>query len=152
MKERSLGREGFTLVEIIVVLSLLAVIAVFAMIGFRNYAHFQQYNQAVSEVTFILNQVHLRARSAEQDTDHGIKFSTTGVTEFVGSTYVAGDPDNVVTNFNNVSIQHDLSGGTDEIIFAKLTGLPSATGTVTVEGVDFAASTTLEVTGAGVIQ
>jgi prepilin-type N-terminal cleavage/methylation domain-containing protein len=144
--------RGFTLVEVLIGLSIMVLIASFAVVGFRNYAQFQQYNQAISDVVFILNQTRLSARSAEDDAAHGVKFSSGGMTQFIGDTYVVGDPDNVLTTYGLVTLQHDLSGGVDEIVFEKLTGLPTATGTVTIEGVDFTASTTIEITSTGVVQ
>ncbi len=138
--------------EVLVVVAIIAILVGFAIVGFRNYAAFQQFNQAVSEVTFALNQTRMNARAAEQDESHGVKFTTTGLTQFVGSTYVAGAPQNVTTTYQLVTLQYDLTDAADVIVFNKLTGLPSATGTVIVEGTDFNASTTITITETGVIQ
>ncbi len=143
---------GFTLIEMLITLSLLALVATLSIIGFQNFARFQQYNQAVSDVTFVLEQARLSARSAVADESHGVKLDTASLTEFTGSTFVGGDPDNIVHTYGLITLQHGLTGGADEIVFQKLTGLPSATGTVTVVGAIFTASTTIEITGAGVVQ
>jgi len=136
----------------LVVLALFAVIAGFIIIGFRNFAGFQQFNQAVGTVEFTLEQTRLFARSAVGDSAHGVKIGTSSLTQFVGDVYSVSDPDNVVVNFSLVTFTPNLVGGVDEIVFAKLTGLPSATGTVLVEGLNFSASSTIEMTDTGVIQ
>ena len=152
MHARSQKIEAFTLLEILVIIAILGMIFALAVTGFRNFASFQQYNQAVSDATFILNQTRSDARSAVSDESHGIKIGATSLTRFTGDTFSAVDPTNVTTDYNLVTFTTDLTGGTDEIIFNKLTGLPSATGTITVVGVAFEASTTVEITAAGVVQ
>ena len=147
-----LAKQGFTLVELLLVVSIFLLIVTFSVIGFKNFAGFQQYNQALNNVEFILNETRLNARSADSDSSHGVKFSASTITQFVGDTYSAVDPTNVVTSYQLVTFSTDFSGGVDEIIFKKLTGLPSATGTIEVSGVTFTAVTEVEVTDTGIVQ
>jgi prepilin-type N-terminal cleavage/methylation domain-containing protein len=148
----SITAKGFTLVELLVVFSILVIIVSLTMIGFRNYAGFQQYNQAVNDVVFVLNEARLSARSAKGDEAHGVKVTTDSLTQFVGDAFTSGDPENITSSYELVTLTHDLAGGVDEIRFEKLTGLPSATGTITIVGTAFEATTTIEVTGTGVVQ
>lgn len=143
---------GFTIIEILIVISLIAAIAGFAIAGFQNFAIYQQYNEAVGNVKSTLNQSRVSARSAIDDQTHGIKFSSNSLTQYIGDTYTAGNPTNEVVTYNLVTIQVDLTGGVDEIVFSKLSGLPSATGTVIVSGNKFSASTTIKISDSGVIQ
>jgi prepilin-type N-terminal cleavage/methylation domain-containing protein len=152
MKFLAKSQQGFSLVETLVVIALVVFVAALMVIGFRNFASFQQYNQALESVEFILEESRLSAKSAVGDSSHGVKFTNTSITRFVGDTYSAGDPQNITTTFNLVTLSYSFSGGVDEVVFAKLTGLPSATGTVTVEGSQFSASTSVTVSKTGVIQ
>lgn len=152
MKKRSTNVQGFTLIELVVGVSIMALIIGFSVVGFQNYARFQQYNQAVSDVAFILDQTRLNARSSVGDAAHGVHFTTNSITQFTGDTYVMGDPDNIVTNYSLVTLDHTFTGNVDDIVFEKLSGLPSATGTVVVAGIDFSASTTISVSNTGVVQ
>ena len=152
MRLKSPHNNGFTLVEILVVLTMLAFIAGFIVIGFQNYASYQQFNQAAGDIEFALKQTRLNARSAVVDQPHGIHFSADSITQFYGGTYSAVDPSNEVIQYELVTIDPTLTGGVDTIIFGKLTGLPSATGTVVVSGTRFSASTTISITDTGVIQ
>lgn len=138
--------------ELIIVVSILAVIAVFMISGFKNFANFQQYNLAVSDVNFVLNQVRLSARSAESDSNHGVKITNNTITHFVGDVYDVSDPANEVFTYNLVSLNPVLKNGVDEIVFNKLTGLPSATGTIEVSGVGFIDTTIIEITDTGIVQ
>lgn len=146
------AQSGFTMVELLVVVTFIVLIATFAMSGFQNYASYQQYNQAVGDVAFTVQQTRLNARSAVADEAHGIKILSDSLTQFVGTTYILGAPTNVVTTYPLVTFQPELAGGVDEIVFAKLTGLPSATGTIVTTGTSFSASTSLIISDTGVIQ
>lgn len=152
MARLSVKKTGFTVIELLIVVSIAAVIAGFVLIGFKNFASYQQFNQAGGDIKFILNQSQLYARSAVDDDYHGIRFSANSLTQFTGNIYSAADPDNVVTDYNLVTIQFDLVGGADEIVFDKLSGLPSATGTVTIIGVHYTGTTTIEILDSGVIE
>jgi len=145
-------RQGFSLVEVVFVVAILIIIAAIIMVGFQNFAGFQQYNRAVGDMQFVLDQTRMNARGAVNDDAHGIKFFPSSVTQFVGDAYSAVDPQNVDITYSLITITTDLTGGVDEVVFDKLTGLPSATGTVTVTGTNFNASTTLTISDAGVIE
>jgi prepilin-type N-terminal cleavage/methylation domain-containing protein len=144
--------RGFTLVEILAVITLITVLSGLLTVGFRDYARYQQYQQAVSNVEANLKLAHAESRGAVNDQPHGVKISGGTLTRFVGDSYVVGDPSNVTITYSEVVFIPNLTGGTDEILFDILTGLPSATGTVLVEGVKFSASTTFTITNTGVIQ
>lgn len=152
MKPKSPQQKGYTLVEILIVLTMLVFVAGFIVIGFRNYASYQQFNQAAGDVDFTLKQTRLNARSALVDQPHGVHFSTDSVTQFYGDTYDVADPTNQVIQYELVTIDPTLTGGVDTIVFSKLTGLPSATGTVVISGTRFSASTTINISDTGVIQ
>lgn len=152
MSPRLHTQSGFSLIELLLVVAIFGVVAIVTMLGFQNFARFQQYNQAVGDMQFVLDQTRMNARGAVSDSAHGIKFSTDRVTQFVGASYVVSDPQNFETTYSHVTIATDLTGGVDEVVFEKLTGLPSATGTVTVTGTNFAASTTITISDSGIIE
>lgn len=152
MKKSRLNTTGFTFVELLVVVALFGIVATISIVGFQNFARFQQYNQAVSEVVAMLTQARMNARSAVADESHGIKFAPSTLTQFVGDTFVVGDPRNIVATYGSVTFTYALTNGVDEVVFQKLTGLPSATGTITVSGTAFTDATVIEITGTGVVQ
>lgn len=146
------GLLGFTLVELLIVIAIFAVLAGIAVVGFQNYARYQNFDQEIAAVQATIADTKVKARSSENGEAHGIKVTANTLTVFSGATYSAIDPDNEVYTFDAITLTPTFTGGTDEIIFANLTGLPSATGTVLMTGVYYSATRTVEVTGTGVIQ
>lgn len=145
-------KAAFSLVELLVVLSLLVLITVIVVTGFQNYARYQEYDQAVAGVSAVLNDARTQARASELGQAHGVKISAGSVTTFVGTIYSAGDTKNVTSAFNNVTITPALSGGVTSIVFNSLTGIPTATGTLTIVGKGHTATTTITISNTGVIQ
>ena len=143
---------GFSLVELLVVFTIMAAVALFAIVGFKDYAHIQQYDAAVATVKSTLIDTRVRARSAELDQSYGVKILTSSLVVFRGTTYSAGASTNETVSVTGGTLSSSLTGGTDQIIFNKLTGLPNATGTITMIGAEHLATTTLTITGSGVIQ
>ena len=149
MKHRT---SGFSLVEMLVVFAIMAVIATFAVVAFKDYARFQQYDASVATIKSTFVDARVRARSAEFDQAHGVKILASSLVIFRGSTYSAGASTNETITLTGVTLSRSLIGGTDQIVFNKLTGLPNTTGTVTIVGTGHVATTTLTITAAGVIQ
>ena len=144
--------RGFTLIELLVVVTIMAILLATAIAGFRNYARYQEYDAAVAGVRTALVSAQSRARAAQSDVSHGVKFLTTSVVTFQGTTYSAGASTNTTFSFPNVRITTALTGGVTELTFSPVTGLPNVTGTITIVGTTHEATTTVTITGAGVIQ
>lgn len=151
MKKTS-TQSGFTVMELLIVFSIIALIVTLLIFSFRDYARFQQFNQITQEVEFVLNQARLKARSAVDDTDYGVKIDANNLIYFSDDSFVSGDPDNQIINYQFVTLTPNLSAGVDEIIFKKITALPSATGTILINASDGTWSKTVEISATGVIQ
>ncbi len=144
--------RGFTIVEILVVITILAAISLFVVSGFRNYARFQEYQQAVTTIRATLYEAKVQARSSEDGQARGIYFGTNTVTLFPGSTYIVGNSANRVTTLPQVRIITNLGNGSPQTVFSNLYGLPSATGTVSIVGLQHTSTTTLTITASGGIE
>jgi prepilin-type N-terminal cleavage/methylation domain-containing protein len=144
--------KGFTIVEIVVVMAIIAIISLFVVSGFRNYARFQEYQQAVTTIRATIFEAKVQARSSEDGQARGVHFGTNTVTLFPGSTYVAGNSANRVTTLPQVRITTNLGNGSPQTVFSNLYGLPSLTGTVTIVGLQHNGTTTLTITASGVIE
>lgn len=144
--------RGFTLVELLIVISLFALVATFVISGFLNYAAHQNYLAAQTEVFSSTKETRQRSLSADGDTTHGIHFATSSITTFEGSSYNAGDLSNVIIPITSATISTSLTGGATDIIFARKTGAASATGTIAVIGLRNTGSSTITVSGTGLIQ
>jgi prepilin-type N-terminal cleavage/methylation domain-containing protein len=143
---------GFTIVELLVVMAIISIIAGLTFFGFTNYAHYQRYDQSVGSTKATIIDARVRARSSETGNGQGIKVLSDSIVVFQGSSYSAIAPTNRTTDITGAVLTPSFSSGTNEIIFSNLTGLPTATGTILIESTEFDASTTIEITAAGVIQ
>ncbi len=144
--------HGYTIIELLAVMAIMTIATAFVMSGFRNYARYQEYNQSVSTVRAVLQDAHLKSRSSEGGQPHGVKVLSGSLVVYPGTTYSAGNSANVTTTFANVTLSSSFVGGATAVTFANLTGLSSATGTIQIVGVGYAATTTIEITAAGGIQ
>lgn len=142
---------GFTIIELIIVVSILAIMAGVTISGFLNYVRYQQYQATVATVTLELSQVQAEAKVALQDENHGFNVGTDRITFYTGDFYNALDTTNEVVVFDNVRFIPTLTNGVTDVRLGKVTGLPSATGTIEIVGTGFAATTTITLTKAGVL-
>ncbi len=143
---------GFTIVELLVVMAIISTIAALTFFGFTNYSRYQRYDQSVGSTKATIIDARVRARSSEAGNGQGIKVFSNSIVVFKGSSYSAVATTNRTTNITGAVLTPTFSNGTNEIIFSNLTGLPTATGTILIESTEFDASTTIEITAAGVIQ
>jgi hypothetical protein len=122
--------KGFTIFEVLIVIGMSTVLLALALpVGFRFY----QFQVADETTTGILSAL----RNAESKSRLGMESSAFGV-KLLPTSYVLFQGDNYSTRLVSRDEVFSLSPGTtiesegDEIIFARVTGIPSATGTMTI--------------------
>lgn len=147
-------RNGFTLVEVIIVIAILVIIASIVWVIFRNVSSNQSVDSASSLVRSVLEDARSRTLAARDDTRYGVHFEAGSTTLFAGATFSDGDPSNEIvllpkgTQISNTA----LTGGSSNIVFEHLTGAASATGTIVVSLIsDSTATSGIIVQGTGLI-
>ncbi|EKD76164.1 MAG: hypothetical protein ACD_43C00207G0002 [uncultured bacterium] len=124
---------GFTLLEVLLTV---AAISIIAGISIPVYQSFQNRNDLdIAATTFAqsLRRAQVLAQAADGDTNWGVAVFSGSIVLFKGISYAARD-----ANYDELS---DLSpsitlAGTQEYVFAKFTGLPQTTGTLTLTSVN----------------
>lgn len=146
------SHSGFTIVELLVVISIILALVAIGLLGFINYSRYQQYQVSVVEVYETLREARSLTLGSDEDTTYGVHLDTDEIVLFSGGTFVSGDISNIVRPLSGVTVSSTLSGGVDDIVFSRRTGTTSSTGIITITSGDATASTTITVSGTGVIQ
>ncbi len=144
-------KDGFTLLELIIVVAILSFISLFVFSAFTDYKDTQVAEATVVEINSLIKETRQKTISAETSSQFGLHFATSSLVVFEGATYSAGNSSNRTYNFYNTNIDAELSGG-DDIIFSRLTGEASATGTIAIGHTRLNSTTTLVMQSTGLIE
>jgi hypothetical protein len=106
----------------------------------------------VLEVVSILREARAKTLVAEGDSVYGVHFDQDQAVLFVGAVYDASSTNNQIFELPLSLGLATTSLGATEVVFSRLSGLADAVGAISVyELTDPAASTTITVSGAGII-
>lgn len=120
---------GFTLLEVALVITLVVIISAFTVpIGINFYRN-QTLNEASDGILSVLRRSQNHAAFGKNDSDFGVKILSDTYVLFEGSSYVSRDTSKDASF--NISMGVTATGA-DEIVFTKLTGVPNATGSITI--------------------
>lgn len=139
--------RGFSVAEIIVVLAILGSIMALSFTPLRQVATVRTAADAARTYGYALTDARQRASAMQNDTAWGVRLASTSVTVFSGASYAA----RTASRDRSFSIPSGLTvSGPTEVVFAKLSGAPNATGTTTIgNGV---ATSTVVIGNGGAIQ
>ena len=121
------GKNGFTLIEILVVIVLLAIIVTMTLADFYLLKKRTDLSNDIQEIGATIKLAQSRTRASENNSQHGVYFDSANskYVLYKGATYAARDvsADRVsflssTVNFNAISL-----GGGSEVTFEKLTGI-----------------------------
>lgn len=144
---------GFTLIELLIILVITSIAIAVSLTGIRNYAAYQKYNQAVTDVRLGLLQARTEAQQTVDGAGRGVYITATALTFYTGTSYSAGNATNVTVSYPNITFSPSFSGGVIDLVFAPLTGYANAAGTLSVVGVGPHTDTAIiTVTAGGVIE
>ena len=125
--------RGFTLIEILMVIAAMSIIAVLIMpVGFQFYRA-QLLDETTYDILNTIRKVQQYAISQKNDSAFGMKFFATSTVLFQGSSYASRIPseDETYVYLDGVAVS-----GINEIVFAKLTGIPNASSSIVTLTID----------------
>lgn len=127
-------KKGFTLVEILIVLSILGVIAGIVISGFYEYQKRNAIEFTAARVIGLLEHARNLTLASKSNDRYGVHFSSTEAVFFEGTTYSASGTENRSVTFGQgiTMTGINLNGGGSDVVFDRLTGGTSHYGTTTL--------------------
>lgn len=120
--------RGFTLVELLVVISVTVIIAALTIPVGINFYKTQLLDETTSDILSTLRRARSQSIFQKNDSSFGVKFLSGSYVLFQGVTYAARVQDE--DESFSLSIGISISG-IDEVVFSKLSGTTTA-GTLTI--------------------
>lgn len=142
-------QKGISLIEsmiaIVVIIILIAVVAP----TFSSIKRAQVLQNTTLDVYNAINQARSDSMSSLNGSEYGVHFETNQVIIFTGTSYVQGAPSNQIISFDSsASISGiSLSPGGSDVYFNRLTGSPSAYGTITISVASSSKQVSIGITG-----
>lgn len=143
---------GFTLIEVLLVVAIGALLATLSMQGIRAYGDMQELRSAEQDLILLFRDTRQKTVAAESSVPYGLQVATSSVTRFIGATFDPATTTNEQFEYAGIQLNAALADGTNEVTFARLTGAPSATGTIDVEHTRSGAVRTLRIAPTGHVE
>lgn len=125
---------GFTLVETLIVLGIMGLLTVVVLFTFANKGADKQLDADTLNIKTLLEEARSLTLSAKDASSYGVHFETRKIVLFTGESYTAGLSTNKESLLgSSVEISSiDLTLGGSDVVFNRLTGSTSQSGTVTL--------------------
>lgn len=122
-------QRGFTLIEILLSVAIITLLLGLSLPVYESFVRRNDLDLTTQNIVSVIRRAQLYARSADEDSEWGVRASPTSLTLFKGSTYATRNTafDEVVTIPASMS-----ASGTTDVVFAELTGSPSVAGSYTL--------------------
>ena len=125
-----MSREGgFTLIELLLSVTIIGLLTALSLPVYETFARRNDLDLTAQNVASAMRRAQVYARGNNYDSNWGVKFQAGSATLYRGASYATRTAgfDEAITIPGTVAVS-----GLDDIQFAKLTGVPSATGTLTL--------------------
>ncbi len=143
--------RAFTLGEILVVIAIMLVIGGISSIGFYHARNTSRLNTASDRLVATIERAKADAISGKDGDPAGVRFSTSSYAYFAGTSYNAADSRTVITSLQGFRLSGNLASSTTSVLFSRIYGTPSATGTAILIDTSSGLSKTITITDLGAI-
>lgn len=123
------ARQGFTLIELLLSVSVIMIIAGMSVPIYQSFQVRNDLDIAAVTIAQSLRRAQVQAQAVDSDTNWGVDIRTGSITVFKGVSYATRD-----TAFDELfDVPTSITpSGASEVVFAKFTGAPQTTGTITL--------------------
>jgi len=128
---RKSWESGFTLVELLLSMAMIGIVAGASLPVYFSFYNRNDVSLTTETIASMFRRAQNYARSVQGDSQWGVHIQAGSATLFKGATYAARDTAYDETAVINTSI---TPTGTTDVLFAKLSGAPGSTASVTLTG------------------
>ena len=123
------GRDGVTLIEVVLSLALIVLIFGIATPIYQDYQIRNGVDISVNTIVENLRRAQILSEAVDGDSTWGVNITSGNITLFKGASFVARD-----SSFDESSdmLSSILPSGLTEIVFSKLDGFPNNVGILTL--------------------
>ncbi len=146
---------GVTLVELLVTIGILLILSAVTIRTFHAMNSSKALDTEALRIVSELNEARSLTLSSKYADRYGVHFASSSVTLFQGATYIAGSATNTTALLN--SLTHissiNLAGGGSDVVFQRLTGKTTHSGSVTISLLsDASTSKTVTIYATGLVE
>lgn len=151
MKQRFFKTNGFSVVELLIVIAISLGIGSVAFFSYNTFSGYQTLEKQTDTAHSYIEKARLQALNSKNFSEYGIKFSSSTITLFEGDVYSAVATSNIVyTLSSRITVNSiSLTGNATELYFKNVTGEPSATGTIVFKLNNATSTKTIRLYGTG---
>jgi prepilin-type N-terminal cleavage/methylation domain-containing protein len=126
--------RGFTFIETLVAIAVLALLAAIAVNGLSSFQKSGELLRSADIVAGVLRDARGRTLASRNNSAYGVHFDAESVVLFAGAIYNSGAASNEVTLIpaRTAISTITLVGGGDDVVFGRLSGEVTPTGTITI--------------------
>ena len=126
-------KRGFTLIELMMVITVATVISTLVVSAFRNYERVQRFQGSVADVRNGLAEARIKTLGSLNNSVHGVYVGTSTIQFFQGTTPIVGSSSNTIITFpSGITATSSFSNSLWYVTFGRITGAPTAIGTITI--------------------
>lgn len=122
--------RGFTLIELILVIAILSFISLLSSPFYSRFLLQNAVDNTVDELSSSLRKAQTYSMAGKQGSTWSVNSSSSTITLYKGISFASRNP--VFDEKFSVNPNVSVSGMTTDISYARATGLPSSTPTITV--------------------
>lgn len=144
------ARAGFTITEILVTLAIMMMMAVVIFAGFVGYSQLQVHTQLTAEVETLLHTAKQQSQTLTENDAYGVSFTATSAVLFAQS--ATSSPLRTLALPAGYILTPSLAGAATTVVFARRTGVPNVTGTLSLYDTRRQATTTVTILPSGLVE
>lgn len=131
---RLLRSRGFTVLEILVVVTLIFIITGIVVVAMGTFRDTQARDAEVEQVLALLGEARTDTIASKDASSYGVHFTSSSITLFKGTTYTAGDANNEEADIDSALslVNISFAGGGSDVVFNRLTGTTDDYGTLVI--------------------